>query len=522
LAQNFANGMQVLKASGEVALQLFRDWVELGSKAQPVTEGLSDGLRLLGDGISEMFDALAPHMGSIGDALRSIFEIAGELLGPIGELTGMFADALAPILDKLVPVVADLAEAFLAIAGPLLDALSPALTHIIENCLQPLAALLSDELGDLLPPLAEAFGEWWMVLAKLTEPLTSLAMELLPLFVDLMVRWLDALEPIWPEVQQLAQVIADELIKAFVDMAPHLPAMADAFLSLVEAVAPYLPQLIELAALIASIVIPAIAWFVTALLDLHAAFFGPIADAISWAGERIPAVWSWIKDRVAEHVGLIRQSLDWFASLHVRMYEWVNSAKNAAVDRFWSLVDWVSGLPGRLLAAVGNLDVLMQGKGQDFVRGIWNGINSMGSWLYNKVWDWIKRQLPEPVRAALGIASPSKVAEELAREFPAGLVVGLDSGSKDVEQASLRLASTVQSGFALGGDGASLPTADSSPPALGAVGVGASGSSISIQQLIVQVQGVVDLTDPYAMDAAARDFVLKIREALRTVEASQA
>lgn len=522
LAQNFANSMPVLKAAGDVGLQLFGDIIKLGSEARPVTDALADGLHILGDGIGDLFDALAPAMDSFGGVLRAVFRAVGELLGPIGELVGMFADALAPILGALVPVVRSLAEAILKVAGPILDALSPALTHIIENCLQPLADLLGDQLGKLLPPLAEAFGQWWMVLAKLTEPLTTLITALLPPLVDLAVRWLEAFQPIWPEMQKLATVIAEELSKAITEIAPHLPEMAENFMKIVEAVAPHIPQLIELAAVIAGVAIPAVAWFVTGLLELNETIVGPVGDAIAWAIDKIPAAWEWIKTKTREHIDMIRVALEFFASLPGRMWDWINRTKDAAVERFWSLVEWVYGLPGRLLSALGDLGSLAAGKGQDFVRGIWNGISSMGSWLYNKVWDWVKQQIPGPVKDALGIHSPSKVAEDLAREVPAGIVVGLDGGSRDVERASLRLASTVQSGLGMGGDGAALPDTGAAPLGLGAASVGTGGTVISIQQLIVQVQGVVDLTDPIAMDAAARDFVVRLREALRTVEASQA
>ncbi|GGU61677.1 hypothetical protein [Lentzea flava] len=518
LAQNFANAMPLVKAAGDVGLQLFADWIELGSKAGPVTDALADGLHFLGDGLGAMFDALAPHMGSIGDVLRSVFQAAGELLGPVGELVGMFADALAPVLDALVPVVRSLAEAVLKVAGPILDALSPALTHIIENCLQPLAELLSDQLGELLPPLAEAFGEWWMVLAQLTEPLTDLVTALLPPLVDLIVRWLEAFEPMWPAVQQLAEVLADQLSKAITEIMPHLPEMAQNFMRIVEAVAPHIPQLIELAAVVAGVVIPAVAWFVSGLIELHNTVLGPVAEAIAWALEKIPAAWEWIKTKVREHVDLIREGINWFSELPGKMSDWLGRMKQAAVDKFWELVGEARALPGKIAAAIGDATSTLYGKGQDFVRGLWNGITSLGGWLRDKVWDWVKRVIPEPVAQALDIRSPSKVAEQLASQVPAGMVIGLEGGSQDVRRASLGLANAVTNGL-VGGDGATLPTAASTPVDVGATAAAAGTSTYGDVHITINVNGIVDLTDPVAMNTAARDLILKIREGLRQVEA---
>ncbi|MEU0883663.1 hypothetical protein ABZ345_34100 [Lentzea sp. NPDC005914] len=520
LQQNFANAMPLVKAAGDVGLQVFADWIKLGSEAKPVTDALADGLHMLGDGLGMLFDALGPAMGPIGDVLRSVFQAASLLLGPIGQLVGMFAEALAPVLDALVPVVKALADAILAVVGPVLDALSPALTSLIENCLLPLAVLIGGQLQELLPPLAEAFGQWWMVLAQLTEPLTTLITALLPPLVDLAVRWLEAFEPIWPEMQKLAQVIAEELSKAIADIAPHLPEMAESFMKIVEAVAPHIPQLIELAATIAGIVIPAIAFIVTALLELHDTILGPIGDAIAWAIEKIPAAWEWIKTETGKQIDMIRDAINWFSELPGKMGDWIGRMKQAAVDKFWELVGEAKALPGRILAAIGDAAGTLFGKGQDFVRGLWNGISSLGGWLRDKVWDWVKSVIPKPVADALGIKSPSKVAEELASQVPAGMVIGLEGGSKDVERASLRLANAAANGL-VGGDGAALPTAASTPVDAAVAVPAAVGGTVVQGDIHIHITGIVDLTDPSAMSVAARQMVVQFREALRTVEASQ-
>ena len=40
------------------------------------------------------------------------------------------------------------------------------------------------------------------------------------------------------------------------------------------------------------------------------------------------------------------------------------------------------------------------------VEGLWNGIASMGSWLYSQISGWIKSVVPGPVLKVLGISSP--------------------------------------------------------------------------------------------------------------------
>jgi TP901 family phage tail tape measure protein len=88
---------------------------------------------------------------------------------------------------------------------------------------------------------------------------------------------------------------------------------------------------------------------------------------------------------------------------------------------------WFRELPGRIISAIGNIGVRMANIGRDVVRGLWDGITGMAGWLTDKVSGFVSRAIPGPIKSALGISSPSKVAAELAREVPRGMAVGLEA-----------------------------------------------------------------------------------------------
>lgn len=96
-------------------------------------------------------------------------------------------------------------------------------------------------------------------------------------------------------------------------------------------------------------------------------------------------------------------------------------------------IAWMKGLPGKLSNAVGSLGSLLNSKGRDLVRGLWNGITSMGSWLRSQLTSWASSQIPGPIAKALGIGSPSKLmADAIGRWIPAGIVDGWQSGMKGI------------------------------------------------------------------------------------------
>lgn len=135
-------------------------------------------------------------------------------------------------------------------------------------------------------------------------------------------------------------------------------------------------------------------------------------------------------------------------SLFLRHWD---SIRNGVVNKAVGLVSWIRGLPGRIGSAIGNLNNLLYNKGMDVVRGLWNGIKAMGSWLKDTLIGWARNLIPGPIADALGIGSPSKVmAEVVGRWIPAGVVEGIKSGQGDVDRTMAALVQAPPPGAAMG------------------------------------------------------------------------
>ncbi|GHB98632.1 MULTISPECIES: phage tail tape measure protein [Streptomyces rochei group] len=107
-----------------------------------------------------------------------------------------------------------------------------------------------------------------------------------------------------------------------------------------------------------------------------------------------------------------------------------SSFRDATVRRAMDLVGWARGLPGMISRGIGYLGDLLYGKGEDVVRGLLSGIQSMGGWLRSQLISFARDMIPGPIAKALGIASPSKLMRDrIGRWIPAGIVEGIKGGA---------------------------------------------------------------------------------------------
>ncbi|MEW2297313.1 phage tail tape measure protein [Streptomyces sp. NPDC006743] len=150
-------------------------------------------------------------------------------------------------------------------------------------------------------------------------------------------------------------------------------------------------------------------------------------------------VWNGIVDWVK---GLPQKLINFFLNwtLPGLIIKHWQSIKDGSVRKATELVNWVRGLPGRIVSAVGSLKDLLSDKGRDLIRGLYNGVRSMGSWLKSQLISFAKNMIPGPIAKALGIHSPSRVmAKQVGRWIPAGLVKGIQSGAGAVARTMQNL-----------------------------------------------------------------------------------
>lgn len=166
----------------------------------------------------------------------------------------------------------------------------------------------------------------------------------------------------------------------------------------------------------------------------------------------VRGVWNWIKGNWPLLLAIITGPI----GLAVR---WV-------IQRWDRITDAVKKIPGKIKGAFKGAGTMLKDVGRRIVEGLWNGITGLTGWLADKVRSFIQNTVPGPIRSALGLASPSRVARQIGRYFGQGLGLGLEDERRSVGSAAARLAqATIATPTRAGVAGAGLAAGGSTVPA---------------------------------------------------------
>lgn len=368
----------------------------------------ADGMKAL----SALFKTVGTVLGILGDAFGAILPVLGQVVTSLGDVLGPALATLAPpvmnLIKVIMPLVGTIADALL----PIITALAPALADIVTAA-TPIVGMLGGAVGEAVKAVVPIIAELAKVLGQiLAQALTALQ----PLFAKLLPVLIELVKAVVPAVIPVVKLVGQVFAALMPILTPLISLLADIL-------APVLKLLVPIIGLLA----PVVQVFADALV----AVITPIADFIGWLVAGLDKASTW------KAIG------KWFTDL----WHTISGAFEAGakwVGQKWDeFVGYVTGLPKRIWNALVGFDKLLLDKGKDLVRGLWDGIEGMGSWLWDKIMGWAKSVIPGPIAHALGISSPSKVAANLARWVPIGIAQGLDDGAHHVVAASGRLANAM-------------------------------------------------------------------------------
>ena len=337
--------------------------------------------------------------------------------------------------------------------------LLPVVTTVVSTLNERLFPAM-EAIGDVIGPVVGAIGDFFKAggdgasaLAPLVEFFQT---RLLPAFSGIYDAVSGLVTTVWPIVSEFAAGMVERFT-------PLLPAISAVFGTIGSIITGAMD-------LVATVVTTVTGWIKSAwdqwgagLMDTVTTVFGaflgiiqPALDVVrgiikavtsairgdwsgAWAAIKgvVASAWDLIKATVSGALSIVKQlmSTAWSAIKTVAGTAWagITTAVSTAVT---GLVDFVKGIPGRIVSALGDFGSLLWNKGVDLVSGLIDGIASMGGRLVSWLKQWVLDHIPGPIASILGIASPSKVmAREVGRHIPTGIMAGMDATAPALDRA---------------------------------------------------------------------------------------
>ena len=217
-----------------------------------------------------------------------------------------------------------------------------------------------------------------------------------------------------------------------------------------------------------STVVNAVKTFLTTAFN---AFVSLVTAAWNSVQSATTTIWNAIQTAISTAVNAVKTVLNWFATLGTLFTGWWNSALTAVESVVTTLLSFVSGIPAKIVSALGNLGNLLYSAGASIIQGLINGINSLISTVMSTI-SSLGSDISSAFSSVLSILSPSKVFEHHGRMIAEGLIQGMDGSRGLVAAASRRLAGSTS----MAGQLAALPGAATGPAPPAQVHLQLSGS----------------------------------------------
>lgn len=325
---------------------------------------------------------------SLAGSINSTKKAFDNLLSGQGDISG-FTELLVNTIELAVPQIVKLLPQLVTGIGAVLKALVPA---------------LGEALPVLIPALIQAVQDLLTALIAALPSVIQTLLQALPMFIDAFIQIFLAIIKALPQIIAIIAAAIPQIITALVDG-----------LTAPEALSAIIMGAIQL--LIA--IIQAIPVIITALVEAIPVIIKNIIATLTNP--------TFIAQMIAAGIQLLKAVISGIVSM-----------TGSVIGAAWDIIKAIAGVlsPSSLLKI-----------GSDVVKGLWQGIQDMGGWLKDKIVNFVKDKIPGPIKSALGIHSPSKVAAMLGKQVPAGLAQGIEGASGLVERAANNMANGALAGI---------------------------------------------------------------------------
>lgn len=463
--------------------------VVLGKVTELLPQLLSVGLSLVTTLITGILNALPQLVTTaiemVGTILEALSTALPQIATAIVEAWPTIIDAIYGMIPTLIDAVINflltIVDAIPTLVTAIVNSIPQVITSIINGLLQGATALLQGAVT-LLMSIVEALPTIITALVTaLPQIITTIITTLLngiPLLLDsaiqLLMAIIQALPTIIVSIVQAMPTLIMSIIDALLNAIPLLLETAITLLmAIVEAIPTIVVELVKVLPQVVTAIITAWSELIPKLGELFVNVWNKFKEWFSNLGitskkeapkvittiidffKQLPSkIWTWLVNVVNKIVqwgkNLITKAIEigtsfltniinFYAQLPAKIWEWLVKAvtkvaewrnnliakgKEAAKGLFEAVINKIKEIPDKLKSI-----------GGDIVRGLWNGINDMTSWIASKI-QGFGESVVGGLKDFFGIASPSKLmAKEVGKWLPEGIAVGIEDNAKSVLQS---------------------------------------------------------------------------------------
>ena len=457
-AENYKtlNG-DVMEAQRAQAL-LTDAYAQLGAIAEPIMTTLKTMA-------ADVLTAMIPFVSLMGEGLQGVLNGTAGAAETFAEGISGLVSVLMEKLSTIVPVIG---EAILASLPVLLEAgvniIATLVTGIVNALPQLAAAALSivlqlvTSLTELAPQLLQAAMQ---VVATLASGIATALPQLVPTIVQMVVQICQILIANLPLILDAALQLVTGLAQGILNALPVLiAALPEIINGIVTFLLDAIPQIIETGIQLLTSLVAALPDIITAIV---AAIPQIIEGIITAVLNSIPQI---IQAGIDLLVSLIQALPQIITTIVAAIPQIITGIVNALINSIPQiiqagvelLVSLIANLPtiiAEIVKAIpqiitGIVSALGQGVSQiaevgaNLVRGLWQGIQSLAGWIWDKVSGWISG-IWDGICSFFGINSPSKEMAWVGEMLVEGLAGAIDTNGKEAVHSAEHLAEDISS-----------------------------------------------------------------------------
>lgn len=428
---------------------------------------------------------LLPTVVNVGVSL--ITTLVSTLVSMIPQLVTTGVDIITALLNGITTALPQITQTITGMIPQLVNAIVTGIPQLIQGAVQLLMAIVQ-AIPQILPPLVEALPS---ICLSIINGLIAQLPTLLEGSVQFLMAIVQAIPVMIESLVMQVPTIVNTIIQGLITM---LPALLDGAVQLLQAVLQAIPiiieQLIPIIPSIVNTVITGLIQLLPILLDGAVQLLMAIVNAIPIIIESLIPMVPTIVDTVIsgllqmlpvllkgavqlltaiiEAIPLILPPLisalpDIIMSITSTLLQNLPLLIKTAVQLFMALVQAIPQVLGSIVSGVGEigtaildyfkkLPTKMLTIGKDLVKGLWNGIKDMASWVKSKISGFASDVL-DGIKGFFGINSPSKETAWMGEMLDKGLAEGVLDHAKEPIKAMQKVTNGVLGATDVGGIG---------------------------------------------------------------------